>query len=82
MEVLGLYDVIRSFSYDLVLCLLAIRRSQERDWSRCGGSNLALFGYDFETGQGFDVPPLRASNRCETGSGTIVDVQSQEDRCL
>lgn len=80
VKVLGLYSVIRLIGYDSVLCLLALRRSQEIDWSRYGGTDPAFLGYDLKTGPVFNVPPLRANKRTKTGSTTVFDVLRREAR--
>lgn len=82
VEVFGLYEVIFLLGYNSLLCLLALRCSQETDWSHYGGSDPAFFGYDFKTRQVFDVLRLRANKRYRTGSRTIVDVAAHEVRRL
>lgn len=78
VKVLGLHDVIRLVGYHLVLCLLVLRRSQEFEWSRYGGSNPACLEYEIKMEQVFDVPPQRANKSSAMGPGTIVDVPSHE----
>lgn len=80
VEVLRLYDVIRLVGYGPVLCLLAVRRSQEIDWSQYGGNYPTFFGYDFNSGQVFDVPPLGANKKSKTDSDMIVDIPFHQAR--
>lgn len=47
VEVLEFHDMIRFCGSDPVLCLLAVWRSQEIDWSRYGSTHPLFFGYDF-----------------------------------
>lgn len=75
MEVLGLYDIIQLVGYDPVFCLLALRCSQEIDWSCYGGNYTTFFGYDSNTDQVFDVPPLLANKSPKMGSSAIFDTQ-------
>lgn len=50
VEVLDSYEIIRWTGYDSVLCLLALRCSQEIDRFCCGSDDPLFFGYDFKTG--------------------------------
>lgn len=82
IEVLCLYDVIRFDGYDPVLCVLSLLRSQEMDWSRYGGDDTPVFGYDFRREQVYDVPTLRANKRSRNGSGVVIDISGYVGRWL
>lgn len=77
-----MYDVIGLVGYDPVLCLLALLRSQETEFSSNGGEDPLFFGCDFKTGQLFDVSPLRANKKSRMGSGVTVDVPGRAVRRL
>lgn len=78
MEVLGLCDIFRFVQYDTVLCLLALRQSQEIEWSHCDGSDPTFSGYEFRMLQVCDVPPIRANKMFETSFGIILNVPDYE----
>lgn len=78
VEVLGFYDVKRLVGFDPVLCLLALRRLQEIDWSRHGGENPPYLGCDLKTRQAFDILPLCVNKRSKTDSGATSDVLCHE----
>lgn len=58
----------------------ALRHSQKTNRSRYGGVDPPLSFYEFNTGQVFDIPSLRAIKRSRTGSGVIVGVSGHETR--
>lgn len=78
VKVPGFHDAIQLAGYDPTLCLLALRRSQEDDWSRYVDDDPPFFGYDSMTGLVYDIPRLRANKRFKTGSSIIVDFASHE----
>lgn len=78
MDALGLFDVISLDGHDLVLCLLALRRSQEIDSSRYGSTDPAFSCNDFKAWQVFDAPPLHANKKAKTFTGTIVDIPGHD----
>lgn len=82
VEIPCLYGVIRPVDYDAVLCLLALRRSQEFYCLRFDDRDLVFFGCGFKTRQTFDVPPLHANKRSKTGTSTILDDSGRKIRWI
>lgn len=76
---LSLYSINSLAAYDPFLFLLTLRLSKEDDWSRYGVTNPAFLSRDFETVQVFDVAPLRAKNRSETGLATVIHVPGRNN---
>lgn len=61
MEISGLYYVFSLVGNDLVLCRLALGRSQEVDWSCYDGASAAFLAYQFNIGKVFHIPFLCAN---------------------
>lgn len=73
VEVLGLNVVIKFARYDMVLCLMALKRSGEIDWLRYGGTDPMFCGHVLNKVQVFNVTPLCANKKYNTGYVAVVN---------
>lgn len=74
VKVIGSYDVTQFVGHGPVLCVLALKRSQQDDWLGYGSTDPVFLRYNSKTEQMFDIRQLRTNKRSKAGFNTVVDV--------